>query len=595
MMELAATAKPGPFGPRTFMLGRHIGYRDGGRLLAMGGERFRAPRLRRTECDQRAPGCARTRAGRGHHIASRPPSAEPGDDPVPPRVSRQPGRRAVPTDRLSRTHKAVGDLAARHRPDAIMDIAAIRPVFFGWKVVATAFTVATFTFGVGYYGPSVFLNVLHQEHGWSVSVISWAITVHFLVSAILVARLPDAHRRFGVASVTLAGVAVLAIGMFLLVAGRRAMATVRAAILSGCGWAATSGAAIIAMVSPWFDRRRAMALGQSLSMAPAPVVSCSPRSGHVIAAIGFGHAVAAVGVVMLAILGPVGPALSAHAPRSWSGSGRRPGATAGPTHCGNHHQPATVAVLLADRNFTTLSIAFALGMFAQVGVTTHLVTRLVPRWARSMRPPPWASPRPVRSSGGCCWASCPVMRTGASLRPATSPCRRAACRCLPWDRHGSRWFRAASCSASALAAAVAATLIAQRVFAETAVPRVVALVTAVNQAVFASCLPRSARRGRLRVCGPVPGCCDGSGFVAGGGDPGLGLVYRLARSRETERGRTRRTVLNSIARPRRLAHSAHEDHPGRTAMRRPTTCCTIASQTHTAAPVNVVALQAPMR
>jgi ribosomal protein S18 acetylase RimI-like enzyme len=43
MMELAAAAKPGPFGPRTYMLGRHIGYRDGGRLLAMGGERFRLP------------------------------------------------------------------------------------------------------------------------------------------------------------------------------------------------------------------------------------------------------------------------------------------------------------------------------------------------------------------------------------------------------------------------------------------------------------------------------------------------------------------------------------------------------------------------
>jgi hypothetical protein len=34
------------------------------------------------------------------------------------------------------------------------------PVFFGWKVVATAFTVAVFAWGVGFYGPSIFLNVL---------------------------------------------------------------------------------------------------------------------------------------------------------------------------------------------------------------------------------------------------------------------------------------------------------------------------------------------------------------------------------------------------------------------------------------------------
>jgi len=43
MLELAGIAKPGPFGPRTALLGRFIGYRERGRLLAMGGERFRLP------------------------------------------------------------------------------------------------------------------------------------------------------------------------------------------------------------------------------------------------------------------------------------------------------------------------------------------------------------------------------------------------------------------------------------------------------------------------------------------------------------------------------------------------------------------------
>jgi ribosomal protein S18 acetylase RimI-like enzyme len=43
MQELAEVSEPGPFGPRTHMLGRYIGYRDNGRLLAMGGERFRLP------------------------------------------------------------------------------------------------------------------------------------------------------------------------------------------------------------------------------------------------------------------------------------------------------------------------------------------------------------------------------------------------------------------------------------------------------------------------------------------------------------------------------------------------------------------------
>ena len=68
-----------------------------------------------------------------------------------------------------------------------------------------------FGWGVGFYGPGVYLAALHRVHGWSISTISLAITAHFLVSAVLITALPDAYRRFGVASVTIAG-AVLAGG-----------------------------------------------------------------------------------------------------------------------------------------------------------------------------------------------------------------------------------------------------------------------------------------------------------------------------------------------------------------------------------------------
>lgn len=41
MMALAAAAKPGPFDRRTPALGRYLGLRENGRLVAMAGERFR--------------------------------------------------------------------------------------------------------------------------------------------------------------------------------------------------------------------------------------------------------------------------------------------------------------------------------------------------------------------------------------------------------------------------------------------------------------------------------------------------------------------------------------------------------------------------
>jgi predicted GNAT family acetyltransferase len=43
ILALAELTEPGPFLARTFELGRYIGLRRGGRLLAMAGERFRLP------------------------------------------------------------------------------------------------------------------------------------------------------------------------------------------------------------------------------------------------------------------------------------------------------------------------------------------------------------------------------------------------------------------------------------------------------------------------------------------------------------------------------------------------------------------------
>lgn len=43
MLALADVTEPGPFNERTHELGRYVGFRRNGRLLAMAGERFRMP------------------------------------------------------------------------------------------------------------------------------------------------------------------------------------------------------------------------------------------------------------------------------------------------------------------------------------------------------------------------------------------------------------------------------------------------------------------------------------------------------------------------------------------------------------------------
>ncbi|HWX49626.1 MAG TPA: hypothetical protein VNZ61_16375, partial [Roseomonas sp.] len=63
---------------------------------------------------------------------------------------------------------------------------ALSHTFFGWRVVGAAFVLAVFAWGISFYGPPIFLQVLHASRGWSVSVVSGAITAHFLLGAAVV-------------------------------------------------------------------------------------------------------------------------------------------------------------------------------------------------------------------------------------------------------------------------------------------------------------------------------------------------------------------------------------------------------------------------
>ncbi|MFO1061365.1 MAG: hypothetical protein U1E53_30905, partial [Dongiaceae bacterium] len=134
------------------------------------------------------------------------------------------------------------------------------PRFDGWRVVAGAFVLAIFGWGLGFYGPPIFLETVTVGRGWPVGLVSAAVTVHFLAGALLVANLPRLHARFGLPAVTRAGACSLALGLAGWAAAAQPWQLFPAALLSGCGWVTMGAAAINAIVAPWFvaDRPRAL-------------------------------------------------------------------------------------------------------------------------------------------------------------------------------------------------------------------------------------------------------------------------------------------------------------------------------------------------
>jgi hypothetical protein len=128
----------------------------------------------------------------------------------------------------------------------------LKSMFYGWVVVWAAFAIAIFGWGLGFYGPAIYLKTVQDAHGWSVGLASVAVTLHFLIGAFVVANLPRLHRRFGVPHVTVVGACFLALGVMGWAFALEPWQLLLATLLSGSGWVALGAAGINAMVSPWF-------------------------------------------------------------------------------------------------------------------------------------------------------------------------------------------------------------------------------------------------------------------------------------------------------------------------------------------------------
>ncbi|HEY1246708.1 MAG TPA: MFS transporter [Hyphomicrobiaceae bacterium] len=386
--------------------------------------------------------------------------------------------------------------------------------FHGWRVVSAAFILAVFGWGLGFYGPPVYLHAVRDATGWPLALVSTAVTVHFLIGAIGVAGLPALHRRFGVTAITKAGALALGLGVYGWAVATQPWQLFAALVLSGVGWAATGAAAINAIVSPWFVRRRPAALAMAYNGASVGGIVFSPLWVAAIGVLGFPAAAAAIGAVMALTVWVLADLLFARGPQQMGqapdgDAWRRPhvlaDGAAGPT-------PPSAAQLWRNPRILTLAAAMALGLFAQIGLIAHLFSLLVPAFGTQL----------AGVAMGAATAAAIAGRTlVGALMPAGADRRLVAATSYAVQIAGSIAFiLAAGTSMPLLIAGVVlfgagignATslppLIAQVEFAEEDVPRVVALIVAISQGAYAFA---PAAFGLIQEFAPrLPGVQDGA-------------------------------------------------------------------------------------
>lgn len=363
------------------------------------------------------------------------------------------------------------------------------PVFFGRWVVRATFVMAMFGWGVGFYGPPIFLHTVVQRTGWPLTLVATAVTLHFLFGALVIMLLPCLHRRFGVGPTALAGALCTGVGVVGWSIAERPGQLFLGALMSGGGWVTMGAVAVNAAIAPWFLRARPMALAKAYNGASVGGVLFSPLWVMLIGRWGFTVGACLVAVVMVAVMTLLSLTVFSQTPERL---GQRPDgesiAAAVPSTTGPG-EPGAARRLWRDPRFVTLALGMAAGLFAQIGLLAHLFSLLVHALGAQ------AAGMALGFSTACGIAGRLVV---ARLLSASTSRRAVAALCYGIQMVGSMLLLGAgeqqtgwilvgvALFGSGIGNATSLPpLIAQAEFAPQEVPRVVALIVAMAQAGYA--------------------------------------------------------------------------------------------------------------
>src|SRR3954463_12323084 len=190
--------------------------------------------------------------------------------------------------------------ASRYTP---IDESSIR--YDGWRIVLVCFLLATFGWGLGFYGQSVYVAELQRAHGWSASLISSGTTFFYLFGALLVVFVGEAVNTYGPRLGLIAGTLAMSAAAVAIGAVREPWQLYLANAVLAFGWAGTSLSMITNTLGLWFDQKRGMAISLALNGASFGGIIGVPLLVAAIGYFGFSGAMIAAAIAMVAVMVPV--------------------------------------------------------------------------------------------------------------------------------------------------------------------------------------------------------------------------------------------------------------------------------------------------
>lgn len=249
-------------------------------------------------------------------------------------------------------------------------------MFYGWRIVAVCLVAALFANAFGLFGAGVYLNAIVSTQGWPTGLVSGAVTLFYLTSALLLMPVGSFIAHLGPRPVMGCGIVAMAAGIVALGRCDEPWQVYAAFGAMGVGWSSLSTTAQATTIAPWFDRHqgRAVSIASLGASAGGMIGPAALLLG--VAHLGLAWTTTLAAAVSFAVLMPLILLVLKHRPQD---IGLGPdGASGVPSIASRPATRWTRAQALRSWALRSVMISFGTGMLVQIGFVTHQVTLLLP-------------------------------------------------------------------------------------------------------------------------------------------------------------------------------------------------------------------------
>jgi MFS family permease len=243
----------------------------------------------------------------------------------------------------------------------------------GWSVVAGLCVMLMVTTGFGFYGLGLYISTLNKELGFSVSAMSGATAVFFVVAGLGGVGVARLLRTVDPRPIVVAGALIAGGALFLLGRVTQLWQVYVVYLIFGIGYAANGLVISTTLVARWFEKQRAVALSIASTGLSFGGVVLTPLARRWLADLPLPTATSRIGLVY--VLGAIPATLLLLRPwpaRYGLGVDGKPATILADGETAPIRSGLSFESAIKQREFWALTVAFVLCLAAQVGGIAQL-------------------------------------------------------------------------------------------------------------------------------------------------------------------------------------------------------------------------------